>query len=752
MITVAWVNFTSTDKRGPQKKFVEYVVEFSKTCKEQMKVIALFPFDSQDTKIYETFDANQITYYECPVTRYSWLGSPIEERRRVAYQQFTANVTHMKRILQEINCDIVVSNCSLVWEAAYAAKALGIKHVIFFRGILNPSYLPQNVFELPVMRKIEKKLLDLTSVGVSQSIYTGKLWELDKRDMRWEIIPVGCQIKGEWKPPTYEEEVLKVLVLSGLENYKNQTLILDVAYGLKQKGKKVEFNIYGDHKDDAYRSYIEHEMNRLGLQEMIHIREYDPQIDKLYQEHPVLFVCSTMETFGVTVCEAMGRCRAVVSTRSGGPEETILNGETGFLADATDIEGLVSCFCRLAEDKALITQMGIAGRKRWEDNYALPVVAKSWEKLLIEEVAKSEPKKEQDITGLMEQFQEDLDLGIIKKVVNQVSKNWLIISKNIYSAGVHIGLENGLACLQNKGVLNYHIVDDKQAQRWLEWADVVVFARAVDQSMRKLLDEAKSMNKQTLYYVDDSLYDIPIGVKNGANYNTSEAQESLEYFLQQTEALVTCSQWLAKSYEEKFQMQAVWINPAVKPSLIKGIEKQGGPIIIGFAGNVDYLMLLESLKPLFIKLYEKYGEQIQFEFCGPRVSYLDEIKGVHYKPLAYDVYETLMARRRWDIGIAYTEDTVFANKKFYNKYLEYGRLGVAGVYSNTELFRRIIREGENGLLAESDWQSWLIQIEKLINDTALRKSIVQRAHEEVMNRFSLEQGALEIQTKLAKFL
>lgn len=757
MITIAWVNYTAADKRGPQKKFVEYVVGFKKVTTEEIRVVALFPFDTQDTTIYRAFEENDITYYECKVARYGWLVSPRTEARITAYAQLLENIEYMKKLLQEIQCDIVVSNCSLVWEAAYAAKALGIKHVLFLRGIFNPSYLPPNILELPMLRILETQLLQLADVAVTQSDFTAKLWGLEKQSCKKAVIPVGCSVTSNWEPLSFTEDTLKVLVLSGLENYKNQAIIIQVARALKQRGYKVEFNIYGAHKDIEYRRMIESQIEALNLKECIHIRAYEEDIDKLYLTHHLLFISSSMETFGVTACEAMGRCRPVISTKSGGPEETIVEGVTGFLADAVNKEELVSKFCLVLENKTLIEQMGKAGRQRWEEKYQLPVVLRQWMKLLQEEVEDGIKKEPDTIQNLLEEVRKQLKLPQVQKELHQSKvysnkKNWLLVAKNIYSPGVLIGIKNSLEQLEKEEEINYKLIENKEAINYIDWADVVVFARAVDQSMCKLLDQFKTRGKKTLYYVDDSLYEVPSSIKNGRSYNTPEVAEALTYFIQQTDCLVACSPWLAQSYKERYGCMVTWINPAIKVPSIKPFDKKQSPLLIGFSGNVDYKELLENLKPMFIKLYGRYKESIQFEFCGPKVSFLEEIKALYYKPMAYEMYEMLLARRQWDIGIAYIEESSFSNKKFYNKYLEYSRFGICGIYSNTELFRRIINNGYNGVLVENREEAWYSAIENLIQKETLRKDMARVAQNHVLDYFSVEKGAREVRNKLSEFL
>lgn len=66
-----------------------------------------------------------------------------------------------------------------------------------------------------------------------------------------------------------------------------------------------------------------------------------------------------VETYGVSIIEAMGAGLPVVTGRSGGPEETVLHNKTGFLFNPGDIEQQAEYLLTLANDKKLRKKMGL---------------------------------------------------------------------------------------------------------------------------------------------------------------------------------------------------------------------------------------------------------------------------------------------------------------------------------------------------------------------------------------------------------
>ena len=80
--------------------------------------------------------------------------------------------------------------------------------------------------------------------------------------------------------------------------------------------------------------------------------EYNPQqedLRKIYGQCDVWLCCSINEGFGLTILEAMAcRCPSV-STKSGGPEDIIEQGENGFLCEVNDVNNLAASVIQVLE-------------------------------------------------------------------------------------------------------------------------------------------------------------------------------------------------------------------------------------------------------------------------------------------------------------------------------------------------------------------------------------------------------------------
>jgi len=78
-----------------------------------------------------------------------------------------------------------------------------------------------------------------------------------------------------------------------------------------------------------------------------------------------------VESYGVSVVEAMAAGLPVVTGRSGGVCETVVDGETGILFEPLDIEAHAAALLQMSMNPNLRQRFGQAGWKRARDNFSI---------------------------------------------------------------------------------------------------------------------------------------------------------------------------------------------------------------------------------------------------------------------------------------------------------------------------------------------------------------------------------------------
>jgi glycosyltransferase involved in cell wall biosynthesis len=95
------------------------------------------------------------------------------------------------------------------------------------------------------------------------------------------------------------------------------------------------------------------------------------ELPALYRQASLFVLPSNEEGLGIVLLEAMASGLPVVSTRSGGPETCVVEGETGYLTPVGDAEALASRMQTLLEDTDLRRHMGKAGRRMVETRFSI---------------------------------------------------------------------------------------------------------------------------------------------------------------------------------------------------------------------------------------------------------------------------------------------------------------------------------------------------------------------------------------------
>ena len=103
--------------------------------------------------------------------------------------------------------------------------------------------------------------------------------------------------------------------------------------------------------------------------------------------------------------------------------------------------------------------------------------------------------------------------------------------------------------------------------------------------------------------------------------------------------------------------------------------------------------------PALRRLLDEAGPRIEVHFWGPRPP--AELPAVRHHAVVHD-YNRFLRRfsaAGFEIGLAPLADDVFHRSKTNTKFREYGACGIAGVYSDVEVYSDCVRHGETGLLS-----------------------------------------------------
>lgn len=276
----------------------------------------------------------------------------------------------------------------------------------------------------------------------------------------------------------------------------------------------------------------------------------------------------------------------------------------------------------------------------------------------------------------------------------------------------------------------------------LNWADVVIFGRSDSWYECILARHAQKAGKHIAYILDDDLLNVPQYLSSAAYLNRKDIRRNIQELILLSDIIISPSPVLLSKYagDGSGRMGLLTEEPAIDPvSYVPHGASQ--PIRIGFAGSIDRTQDIENiLKDALVKIKAEYGNMVQFSFFGAIPSFAQELDAqiIPYSE-SYEDYRKTLNRLAWDIGLAPMPQTAFHSCKHYNKFVEYAASGVAGIYSETDPYRRLKAWDRIGLFCTNTSSSWYHAMKQLIEN----RSKVEQIRQQVC---VLTQKELSIQT------
>ena len=226
------------------------------------------------------------------------------------------------------------------------------------------------------------------------------VWQ--KKLLRWMLAhAAGSIVMGERVRPAYEGlmDQKKIFVVPGVVE---DTQGLDVrpdrpagacfnivyfSHMSRSKGIFVAFEVAGEilkvRRDVVFTfgGPIENDEARLGLEALQ--KEYPGRVrysgyvegadqrTAIFRGADVFMFTTLRDVFGLVLLHAMAEGKPVVASREGTIPEIVTDGVSGFLFDKGNAKMCLGQILRLLDDKELRRRMGAAGRKRFEDVFAI---------------------------------------------------------------------------------------------------------------------------------------------------------------------------------------------------------------------------------------------------------------------------------------------------------------------------------------------------------------------------------------------
>jgi glycosyltransferase involved in cell wall biosynthesis len=201
-----------------------------------------------------------------------------------------------------------------------------------------------------------------------QRIYNGVEWE--RFDRRFDAAAKKSQLRiGP------DDKV--VGMVANLKPTKGYEYFVRCCQILAKEFEKIKFLIIGEGSEE-FENKITQEVRKRGLENQVLFLGFRDDIAELLQILDVFVLSSLSEGMSLSVVEAMGVGLPVVATKSGGPEELIEDGKTGFLVPLRDEKSLAEKVSLLLKEKELANSIGMSGKSSVREKFNIRAMIENY--------------------------------------------------------------------------------------------------------------------------------------------------------------------------------------------------------------------------------------------------------------------------------------------------------------------------------------------------------------------------------------
>jgi glycosyltransferase involved in cell wall biosynthesis len=295
----------------------------------------------------------------------------------------------IRSFIRSMDIKLVYTNTITVLDGAIAAKMEKIPHIWHIHEIISKnknlkSIIPKRLIRVLVTGLAKKIIvpsgaarLDISSTNKDRIIIVRN--GLDMTEFLGRI--TGKNFRHEF---AIEKEAKIVMVIGDINEMKGIRDIVEAAKEVCSKITNCLFVLIGEGKK-YYIDIIKRKIDESAItRNRFLFLGFRHDIADLLNSADVMLCASKVESYSMSILEAMAASRPVVATRCGGPEEIVMDGRTGILVPVAGIEQMSDAIINVLLDEAMAKKMGQLGRKELEKRFSKDRYIKEIEGIIAE--------------------------------------------------------------------------------------------------------------------------------------------------------------------------------------------------------------------------------------------------------------------------------------------------------------------------------------------------------------------------------
>lgn len=295
-------------------------------------------------------------------------------------------------------------------------------------------------------------------------------------------------------------------------------------------------------------------------------------------------------------------------------------------------------------------------------------------------------------------------------------------------------LQAPLAALQQEGTIELCLTDwfdDATYQKLLSWADVFIIQRArVDETLRKVISDAKAANVSVVYEIDDDLLalrDCP----SLQGLMSLEDLKGIEEGLRLANVIHVSTATLGERYARYGDVRVLPNGFPFAPPELQAPRDRDAPIRIFYGAGrwhkPDWAFVVKELDATLREAAESHALQIEVILMGATWKPPKNSQHLHYQvvePQPWPRY--LEAMGSAEIALMPLEPNPHTDAKSAIKFFEAAAMGAVAVGLG-KIYQQTIIHEQTGLVADSP-KAFAQHIAELALDYSRRETIRGQAH------------------------
>jgi hypothetical protein len=273
-------------------------------------------------------------------------------------------------------------------------------------------------------------------------------------------------------------------------------------------------------------------------------------------------------------------------------------------------------------------------------------------------------------------------------------------------------------------------------------SDVCLFVNSMSVLSAEIARIAHATKRFTVSWYGDDKFTIGGGHATGRT-----AIKAIYKTLHCTDVVLQGTEYIAKLYAKYTPSQRYALVDSIVPheTVCSPVRHDTGAFRIVYAGIPDpehERWFNGIILPAIEEVISKASDTLEVTVFD-RYGKLEELSGKCENLIVnrqarlplQEYLEFLGGGGGFHIGIAPIEISAFSRSKYYVKWIDYTRSGIAGIYTNSEPYTLVVNDGVNGVLTDNTVKTWAKAIVRYVNDEQYRINIIKNAQRDLAKSF-----------------